>query len=137
LHLSEAPFNLDDLSDRSQVVVSFGLVAAINTLVVGEKVALPENPNWQEDFGKATAGTINSSITLENSTSASSSQTLTDTVSRSLMANYLVLKQNIFRGTDNIKIGGENSLLKLFCRMILSDTDVFIPNITPTKLSSA
>jgi hypothetical protein len=69
-------------------------VKSINTLVVGEKVALPENPNWQEDFGKATAGTINSSITLENSTSASSSQTLTDTVSRSLMANYLVLKQN-------------------------------------------
>ncbi len=69
-------------------------VKSINTLVAGEKVALPENPNWQEDFGKATAGTINSSITLENSASASSSQTLTDTVSRSLMANYLVLKQN-------------------------------------------
>ena len=69
-------------------------VKSINTLVAGEKVALPENPNWQEDFGKATAGTINSSITLETATSASSSQTLTDTVSRSLMANYLVLKQN-------------------------------------------
>lgn len=69
-------------------------VKSINTLVAGEKVALPENPNWQEDFGKATAGATNSSITLETATSASSSETLTDTVSRSLMANYLVLKQN-------------------------------------------
>lgn len=54
----------------------------------GEKIAIADNPNWQSDFSK-----INQNITQSESSSTQSGS-VTDTVSTSLMSNYLALKQN-------------------------------------------
>src|SRR3989344_1445384 len=63
-----------------------------NTLTPGEKISLPQNPNWQNDFD-----TISSSYTTNTQSQAEQTpeeQTTTDAVATSLLSNYLVLKQN-------------------------------------------
>jgi len=63
-----------------------------NTLTPGEKISLPQNPNWQNDFD-----TISSNYTTNTQSQAEQTpeeQTTTDAVATSLLSNYLVLKQN-------------------------------------------
>lgn len=67
--------------DKSSKVINFA-----NNLVVGDKIKIAENPNWQAELQK-----IPSTGLLE---SASSTETITDTVSRTLITNYLALKQS-------------------------------------------
>lgn len=82
------------------VIIVFGQnkvksgVQNINTLFVGDKISLPENPNWQEDLGVVSVSGNFSDLSQIENASSTNKETLTDTVSRSLMSNYLVLKQN-------------------------------------------
>lgn len=79
------------------IIIAFGRdksSSAINyasDLVAGEKVSIPENPNWQNELGS-----INPSETQTNQTeeATTSTETATDAISRTLMSNYLALKQS-------------------------------------------
>jgi len=59
-------------------------------LVAGEKVSIPENPNWQNEL----SGVSQNTAPVQISENTPVESTLTDTVSLSLMSNYLALKQN-------------------------------------------
>lgn len=78
------------------IIIAFGRdksSSAINyasNLVIGEKISIPENPNWQGELGNTLANT--EIIQQENATS--SGENSTDIISQSLMANYLALKQS-------------------------------------------
>lgn len=71
--------------DKSSQAINYA-----SNLVVGEKVSIPENPNWQSELGgialPAQAG--------QNTTSSSTGDSVTDTISKSLISNYLALKQS-------------------------------------------
>jgi len=77
------------------IIIAFGRdksSRAINyasNLVVGEKITIPENPNWQNEL----SGVVQNiePIQLDQ---ASTSSTVTDAISQSLMANYMALKQS-------------------------------------------
>lgn len=77
------------------IIIAFGkdkASSAINytsSLVAGEKVTLPENPNWQNELGS-----VGTSSLPQTEDSASSTETVTDTISRTLISNYLALKQS-------------------------------------------
>lgn len=71
--------------DKSSEAINFA-----SNLVVGEKVAIPENPNWQNELGGATTN-VELAKTEEESTSG---ETVTDTVARTFMSNYLALKES-------------------------------------------
>lgn len=78
------------------VIIAFGKdkrstpINFTNNLVAGEKVALPANPNWQNELNK-----ISLTTSLDQPANATSSQeNITDTISRTLVSNYLALKQN-------------------------------------------
>jgi hypothetical protein len=78
------------------IIVAFGrdkASSAINftsNLVVGDKVLMPENPNWQNELGKVSA----SAAITKTEESTSTEETLTDVVSRTFMSNYLALKES-------------------------------------------
>lgn len=80
----------------SAIIIAFGRdksSGAINyasNLVVGQKVSIPENSNWQNELGKVVPATQ----TDQNTEATTSGQTLTDTVSTSLMSNYLAMQQS-------------------------------------------
>jgi hypothetical protein len=67
-----------------------GVINYANNLVAGEKISVPENPDWQSELGKISSGATTPGI----NSASSSEEMLTDTVSRTLISNYLVLKQN-------------------------------------------
>lgn len=75
------------------IIITFGKdksSQAINyasNLVAGEKVSIPENPNWQNELG--VVGPLNKQTDTE-----SASATVTDTLSTTLMSNYLALQQS-------------------------------------------
>ena len=71
--------------DKSSTAINFA-----SDLVAGEKISIPENPNWQNELGGVTTNTTLNQ-TEENT---SSPETTTDTISKSLMSNYLALKQS-------------------------------------------
>lgn len=77
------------------IIIGFGKdkgSKAINlaqNLVVGEKISIPSNPDWQAELGKVTIDVKPISTTEENP-----DQTTTDAVSVSLVSNYLALKQS-------------------------------------------
>jgi len=71
--------------DKSSQAINFA-----SNLVVGEKVSIPENPNWQNELG----GAIQNVGPAQVGEDASTSGTVTDTVSASFMSNYLALKQS-------------------------------------------
>lgn len=71
--------------DKSSQAINFA-----SDLVAGEKVSIPENPNWQVELGKMGIDTNPN----QASGAQSAPETVTDTVAQSLMANYLSLKQN-------------------------------------------
>lgn len=96
---------------QSIIVLTIGIVVALvlifnqskveqgrkslNNLIAGEKISLPENPNWQQDLGSVS--NLNTNIlnpSSKTNSSTSTKETLTDVVSRSLMSNYLMMKQN-------------------------------------------
>ncbi|MFA6269672.1 MAG: hypothetical protein WC657_00465 [Candidatus Paceibacterota bacterium] len=78
------------------IIITFGRdksSQAINyasNLVAGEKVSIPENPNWQNELGSV-APPVQASSTSETETAV---ETTTDIVSKTLISNYLALKQN-------------------------------------------
>ncbi len=79
------------------IIIVFGgkqppKVNLANTLLPGENLSLPENPNWQEDFNQISF--YSSQTSQELSGEEHTDQTTTDAVATSLFSNYLVLKQN-------------------------------------------
>lgn len=79
----------------ASVIIAFGgeksssVINYASDLGTGDKVRIEENPNWQQELLNATQGTK-----LVATTTSIAPANLTDTVSQSLMANYLALKQS-------------------------------------------
>lgn len=77
------------------IIIAFGREKgseAINfasNLVVGEKISIPENTGWQNELQNI--GVATNSV---QTTEATTTQTATDILAQSLMANYLSLKQS-------------------------------------------
>ena len=63
-----------------------------NTLTPGEKISLPQNPNWQNELGEVSQNT--EGVQAKEEVGAGGEETATDTISKTLISNYLVLKQN-------------------------------------------
>lgn len=72
--------------DRGTQTVNFA-----NNLIAGEKVSVPENPDWQSELGKVDLSPV---VSPEEEASIPNTETTVDTVSRTLVSNYLALKQN-------------------------------------------
>jgi len=78
------------------IIIAFGREkssTAINfasNLVMGDKISIPANPNWQAELGNVA---VNLDQTQQED-NESIEETATDIVSRSLISNYLALKQN-------------------------------------------
>lgn len=70
--------------DKSSEAINFA-----SDLVAGEKASIPPNPSWQNELDRTTANTE----IIEGGV-ASTTETTTDLISKSLMANYLALKQS-------------------------------------------
>lgn len=64
-----------------------------SNLVGGEKIKLPDNPNWNTELGALDFKSI-ATQNLDTATSPEDFSNLTDAVSVSLMSNYLALKQS-------------------------------------------
>ncbi len=79
----------------TSIILAFGKEksgTAINfasNLVAGDKISIPENPNWQNELGQITF----SDNTIQSSDELDTDQTLTNTISTTVLSNYLVLKQ--------------------------------------------
>jgi hypothetical protein len=86
------------------IIIAFGrdesskAISSANNLLAGQKTSIPENPNWQSDLinikGSSETTGVNNSLEKE---------TVTDTVSRTLMSNYLALKQNDALNQESIQ----------------------------------
>lgn len=74
--------------DTSSKAINFA-----NNLVAGDKVSIPENPNWRAELGNINVNLDQTKETKEEKAS-STGETTTDIVSRSLVSNYIALKQN-------------------------------------------
>lgn len=78
------------------IIITFGrdkASSAINytsNLVAGEKVKIPENPNWQNELSGIAINTEPAQVEDASSTP----ETATDAISTALMSNYLALKQS-------------------------------------------
>jgi hypothetical protein len=76
------------------VILAFGreksseVINIASNLTAGDKVAIPENPNWQNELG-----VLNTNKVINETEGTSTKETTTDSVSRSLISNYLALKQ--------------------------------------------
>ncbi len=83
----------------TSIIITFGrekssaTIDLASNLIAGQKVSIPENPNWQDELGQLD-GKVQTLQETEKKPIKKEGETITDTVSRSLMANYLVLKQN-------------------------------------------
>lgn len=81
----------------TSIIITFGKdksATAINfasNLVAGEKLSIPANPNWQNDLEKVS---LPEESALPESEESTSPETTTDLVSKSILSNYLTLKQN-------------------------------------------
>ncbi|MFH0804539.1 MAG: hypothetical protein V1896_02975 [Candidatus Zambryskibacteria bacterium] len=81
--------------DKSSTAINYA-----SNLVVGEKLSLPENPNWQNELVVAQNTDL---VDAEQATTVA--ETVTDVMSQSFMANYLALKQsNKLDGTSAQKL---------------------------------
>ena len=84
----------------ASIIIAFGrdkASSAINytsDLVAGEKVSIPENPNWRNELSGVSQNTTFNTTPTQTSESALTESTLTDTVSTAFISNYLALKQN-------------------------------------------
>jgi hypothetical protein len=78
------------------IIIAFGrdkgsqVINVASNLVTGDKISIPENPNWQNELGGVSANTANTKTETDTPTKA----TVTDVVSQTLIENYLALKQN-------------------------------------------
>ena len=76
------------------IIIAFGkettgsAIDRVGNLVAGEKINVPENPDWQLELG-----TISENIAPIELADTTTTSTMTDDVSRTLMSNYLALKQ--------------------------------------------
>lgn len=70
--------------DKASTAINYA-----GNIVAGNKVTLPENPEWQNDLVLT-----NDTILEEQPLATSTQDTLTDTVSKTVLGNYLLLKQN-------------------------------------------
>lgn len=72
-------------SDKASTAINYA-----GNIVAGEKITLPKNPEWQSEL------VVSERVILENKESqeATTTDTLTDTVSKTLLGNYILLKQN-------------------------------------------
>ncbi len=87
----------------ASIMLAFGrgtkqVINATTALIPGEKIGLPENPGWQEDI-ELLQYKSNSSTTA--STFEEEPTTLTDSLSQSLISNYLSMKQSGTLDADN------------------------------------
>jgi len=79
----------------TSIIIAFGRdkgSTAINfasNLVAGEKVSVPENPNWQNELGDVSANTKLGELAEDDT-----EKTVTDNVSISLISNYLAMKRS-------------------------------------------
>ena len=71
--------------DKSSQAINFA-----SDIVAGDKILVPENPNWQDEL----SGVATNIKLAQTETSTSTKETATDTISRTLISNYLALKQN-------------------------------------------
>lgn len=71
--------------DKSSSAINFA-----SDLIAGEKISIPENPDWQNELSGVSANT--NLAQMQNATTTP--ETLTDTVSKSLISNYLAMKQS-------------------------------------------
>jgi len=71
--------------DKSSTAINFA-----NDLVVGEKLTIPENQNWQNEL----TGAISNTNLVQTEEETAPGETVTDTISRTLVSNYLALKEN-------------------------------------------
>jgi hypothetical protein len=104
--------------DKSSEAINFA-----SNLVAGEKISIPENPNWQKELGGVSANTI----LVQKEESTSTPETATDTISRTLVANYLALKQS---GTLN-----QTSVQKLIDQTINLTDELGSTATSDTKLN--
>lgn len=80
----------------ASVIIAFGrdksseAINSVNNLVAGEKVAIPENPNWQKELGQTTENIE----PAQKEDGTSTQETSTDIISKTLISNYLALKQS-------------------------------------------
>ncbi len=76
-------------------IITFGkdtadsAISSVSNLVAGDKIEIPNNPEWQTDLK-----VVGSNVVPTESSKDSEPATITDTVSVSLMSNYLTLKQS-------------------------------------------
>ncbi|KKQ77641.1 MAG: hypothetical protein A3A96_03175 [Candidatus Zambryskibacteria bacterium RIFCSPLOWO2_01_FULL_39_39] len=73
--------------DKSSTAINFA-----SNLVAGEKLNIPENPNWQNELGEVSQNT--EGVQAKEEVGAGGEETATDTISKTLISNYLALKQN-------------------------------------------
>lgn len=79
----------------ASIIITFGkdkTSSAVNfasNLVAGDKVSIPENPNWQDELG-----VIGDIKVPEEETGTTTEETTTDVMSRTLMANYLAMRES-------------------------------------------
>lgn len=71
--------------DKSSQAINFA-----SNLVAGEKIKIPENPNWQNELGQISP----SAGPAQTEETEIGDETATDVVSKTLVSNYLALKQN-------------------------------------------
>ena len=71
--------------DKSSQAINFA-----SDIVAGDKILVPENPNWQDEL----SGVATNIKLAQTESSTSTKETVTDTISRTLISNYLALKQN-------------------------------------------
>jgi flagellar motor component MotA len=78
------------------IIITFGrdkassAISYTSNLVAGEKVKIPENPNWQNEL----SGAVQNAELVQTEEDTSTDGTLTDTVSTGFMSNYLALKES-------------------------------------------
>ncbi len=114
------------------IIIAFGrdkssqVINIANNLVAGDKVSLPENPNWQNELSGVNANA--DKVKTEGATSAG--QTVTDTASISLMSNYLALKQS-----GKLDDASAQKLIDQTTNYIAENTSVPINKISASDLN--
>ncbi len=112
------------------IIVAFGgrgasqAISDASSLVVGDKINVPQNTNWQNELGS-----VSNSIPIvdPNTTQTQDSETVTDIISKGLVANYLVLKQN-----NNLNNDTAQSLVDQATQTIDQNSNV---NVLPSDLN--
>lgn len=116
------------------VIIAFGrdksseVINIASNLVAGDKISLSENSNWQNELEKAGAG----AEPIKTESGAVASETVTDAVSRTLVSNYLVLKQN-----GNLDQTEAQKLIEKSASFIVENTNIETTKIIEKQLNVA